>query len=271
MEDYMPCPHCGGEHPDQTKYCPVTGQSLLSSGYCMRCGTKLEAGWKVCPNCGKPIQELPKDFRTDDKPQEPVQPRLRGLVNPQRKIAFGLVFIMGIFAIFSIAYLFLGTPPFTNTESEVPQPTDTQHEDHPAATANLEKEPTYVPLPTLSPPLASVEFPLEEIEYPYGWPAELQYPNEFALVGASSGSLDPDSPEGWAAKLRFRGGASSACDLLTSFFISKGWQINERTGLDSGGILVMVERNAGANEGILIIDPDPTDPANQNVLVLVFP
>lgn len=271
MEDNGLCPYCGDKHPDQAKFCPVTGQSLFSSGYCMQCGTELGAGWKVCPNCGKPIGELLKDFRSDDKRQEYVQSRSRGLVNPERKVAFGWMFFMGIIAILAIVYLLLGTPPYNKTPSEDPQPTDTAHQAHPTSTANLKEAATEIPLPTFSPPLAGVEFPVETIDYPHGWPAELQYPNEFALVGTSSGSLDPDAPKGWAAKLRFRGDASSAYDLLASFFISNGWQIDGRTDLDSGGILVTIERNAAANQGILIIDPDQTDPANKNILIMMFP
>ena len=59
----MKCPHCNGEHPDSYKFCPETGEEIVSqfkactNEDCPDYGKHilpLEA--KFCPRCGQPIQ-----------------------------------------------------------------------------------------------------------------------------------------------------------------------------------------------------------------------
>ena len=50
----MKCPHCQQEHPDQARFCPVTGKPIESSRSCPHCGEKVEATWAICAFCGKP-------------------------------------------------------------------------------------------------------------------------------------------------------------------------------------------------------------------------
>lgn len=69
----MKCPHCNGEHPDNFKFCPITGQELKShqeidsqfkactNNDCPEFGKyvlPLEANF--CPTCGKPICGIDK-------------------------------------------------------------------------------------------------------------------------------------------------------------------------------------------------------------------
>lgn len=265
----MHCPHCGQEHPDGIIFCPLTGRKIVKeTTFCMNCGAKLEASWKICPQCGVPVGEVLRTVRAGEQLHEQALPESKKPVNLRGLALLGsLVFI----TILVTAYFFLVRRPPAVPTIEVSQPTLTPSENQPTTTPPLGETPTDILLPTSSPPLAGVEFPLGTVEYPEDWPIELRYPEEFNLVETSSGSLDPGAPKGWAAKLRFEGDVKRAADLLSSFFTENGWQVSERTDLDSGGILIMIERNAGANQGILVIDLDLTDPAYTNVLATVFP
>jgi hypothetical protein len=91
------------------------------------------------------------------------------------------------------------------------------------------------------------------------------------LVETSSGSSELGGPKGWAAKLRIEADPHSADDLLASFFTAQGWEINDREDLDSGGVLILLERKNGANQGILVFDSDFTHLSYTNVLATVFP
>ncbi len=54
------CPHCGQNHPEGAKFCPVTGKLLeveISAPRCPSCGEAVEPGWVVCAYCGKPLQQ----------------------------------------------------------------------------------------------------------------------------------------------------------------------------------------------------------------------
>lgn len=56
----MKCPHCGQEHPDNTKFCPETGKKMESQSWvCSNpdCDLRepLPMSAKFCPNCGKPL------------------------------------------------------------------------------------------------------------------------------------------------------------------------------------------------------------------------
>jgi hypothetical protein len=117
--------------------------------------------------------------------------------------------------------------------------------------------------------LAEVEFPTEPIEYPAGWPEDLRYPEEFDLVDASSGSLPGSSALGWGAKLRYEGDLEAAASALSSFYEDNGWEVAEQSFLDTGGVVMVITREAGS--GILVMDADGDDPAYTNVVAVVFP
>lgn len=123
---------------------------------------------------------------------------------------------------------------------------------------------------TLPPPLKNVEFPTQVIAYPTDWPIELRYPEQFSVVEVSSGTLPDSASTGWAVKLRYAGDLKSAANILSSFFAEKGWQIVERTELDSGGVLLVIERG-DKSTGIVIMDTDASNPDYTNIIATVFP
>jgi formylglycine-generating enzyme required for sulfatase activity/predicted nucleic acid-binding Zn ribbon protein len=53
----MHCPHCGQEHPDQARFCPITGKSLAPvTQTCPRCGREVRLGARFCPSCGESLE-----------------------------------------------------------------------------------------------------------------------------------------------------------------------------------------------------------------------
>jgi hypothetical protein len=126
--------------------------------------------------------------------------------------------------------------------------------------------PPIVPLP---PPLASVEFPSEQTQYPVDWPDELKFPSGFMLVDSSSGTLPESTAQGWAAKFRYQGKPSEATKLISSFMEEKRWTIVENNKLDSGGFSLLIQREQG--NGIIVIDSDPSDAAQTLIIATIFP
>lgn len=123
---------------------------------------------------------------------------------------------------------------------------------------------------TLSPPLEHVDFPIQQVPYPPDWPTELRYPEQFAVVEISSGSLPDSASIGWGTKLRYAGDPKTAASILLSFFADHSWQIVEHTDLDTGGVLLVIKRDNGGS-GIVIIDSDVGDPNNTIIVATIFP
>jgi formylglycine-generating enzyme required for sulfatase activity len=48
----MNCPYCSEQHPDNARFCPVTGQTIPEQLTCAGCGRETKAGVKFCPYCG---------------------------------------------------------------------------------------------------------------------------------------------------------------------------------------------------------------------------
>lgn len=122
----------------------------------------------------------------------------------------------------------------------------------------------------LPPPLAAVNFPSQPIPYPADWHADLRYPNQFLLVETTSG-ISPSGKKGWAVKLVFQGDARNAANLLSDFFVAKGWQTLERTELDSKGFLLLFQRGDKQHTGAIVIDPDTQRPGYVKIVATVFP
>lgn len=113
------------------------------------------------------------------------------------------------------------------------------------------------PDPTLSPPLADVDFPDQVVDYPSDWPGELRYPKDFQPADLASGVFPSGSQVGWSVKLRYPGSPEEAAQALSAFFTQQGWQVVEQTGLDSGGFLLIIEKGSQGS-GLLVIDSNPT-------------
>ena len=128
----------------------------------------------------------------------------------------------------------------------------------------------YLPSTLILPqPLANVEFPAGQAQYPADWPEELRFPPDFVLADASSGTLPEGTTTGWAVKLRIKGNPSEAKQLISEFLKDKGWTAVESDQLDSGGFSLIIKRENG--NGIVVIDPDPNISSQTLVIVTVFP
>lgn len=121
----------------------------------------------------------------------------------------------------------------------------------------------------LPPPLENVEFPLEQTQYPEDWINDLRYPEEFVLVESTSGTLPEGASKGWGTKLRYNGKPSEAANALSKFLEENKWNIVEKSGLDSGGFLILIQRDQGS--GIIIVDFDPNDPSQSLIIATIFP
>jgi hypothetical protein len=122
---------------------------------------------------------------------------------------------------------------------------------------------------TLPPPLANVDFPSEQIQYPSDWPNELTFPKDLELVDSSSGTMPDNSIKGWSAKLRYQGKPLDAEKMILAFFESHGWTIVDKKQLDSGGFSLLIQRKSG--NGIIVIDTDPIHTSQTIIIVSVFP
>lgn len=125
-------------------------------------------------------------------------------------------------------------------------------------------------LSTMAPPLQNVEFPEQIVEYPPEWPVELRYPEQFSPVELSSGTLPDGEKTGWVAKLRYQGDRKLAINLAMSFLAANGWQVVEYTDLDSGGILVLMERDPRGT-GIVIVDEEVGTLGIAKIIAAIFP
>ena len=250
------CPHCGQTHPAGTRFCAVTGNAITAAFDCPNCGETAQSNWKACPNCGHVFGDA--------------QTR-RGSKGGLKWAAWGgaalVVLVLCGLSVFLLAPVFSQKGEQQDGEVVVPRAQDTNTPITPIETASQPDD----SLPTLPPPLEDVEFPGQQIPYPDEWPADLHYPESFRLVEAASGVLPEGEFTGWAAKLRFDDDPQSAADQLSAFFTELGWQIVEQTELDSGGILMLIEKGNKEGTGMLIIDPDTTNPGSSKVLTTVFP
>ncbi len=231
----MRCPHCGHEHPVSTVFCPTTGGKIVAAQFCTNCGAELQESWRVCPKCGVLVGETLQSNLVSSAGD-------RKFIQSRRNILF-LLAILALLTIAGAIYLIY------TLQSGIPQTSDTA---------------------TLSPPLENVEFPTQAVPYPSDWPAELRFPEQFIVVDLSSGSL-PDSPStGWAAKLRYVGDPKGAATILSSFLRDNNWQIAEDTSLDTGGVLMVIERDNNGS-GIVVMDIDVTTPGNTIIVATIFP
>lgn len=51
-----PCPKCGLEVPQGSKFCPHCGSPMAQKRFCSECGSELTIDAKFCPNCGKKVE-----------------------------------------------------------------------------------------------------------------------------------------------------------------------------------------------------------------------
>lgn len=90
----MKCPHCGQEHPDNTKFCPETGKKLESQFlFCNNsdCDFRqpLPLNTKFCPNCGQPLNSANADCHNGKKSAASLVSHGEGLIFPIFDIVLG--------------------------------------------------------------------------------------------------------------------------------------------------------------------------------------
>lgn len=99
----MKCPHCGQQHANSTRVCPVQGLQIQSYE-CPRCGEVLWAGSLFCTHCGLNLEEPPEVIpaAVEAQPELATEPISAPAVKTaQRKrlwiflLCVGLVFLIG--------------------------------------------------------------------------------------------------------------------------------------------------------------------------------
>ncbi len=257
----MRCPECGNENPAGSKFCMKCGARF--SQICPNCGAGNLAEATYCGQCGASL--VPAETRSTERRWVPYVAAFTGALLALAAIAVVVLFFGPALGWWDVPWATPTAIPPTAEPTLPPEPTE---DDTPAPV-----EPTPDPgeiIATLPPPLAGGNFPMEAIEYPADWPSELYYPEAFSLVDTSSGTLEGGAA-GYGAKLRYQGEPSVAADELSLFFNSKGWQIIERTELDAGGVLLLVQRDDGSGSGVIVLDPDLEIPGTTRGLITVFP
>ena len=54
----MQCPYCGNEHPENAKFCPISGKSLEPALIpCPNCGQEVDSTQKYCTSCGENLSQ----------------------------------------------------------------------------------------------------------------------------------------------------------------------------------------------------------------------
>jgi len=59
----MQCPHCGQVHPEEARFCHVTGRAMGEVINCPHCGQSHSVGSKFCPFTGEDLVSAPKARR----------------------------------------------------------------------------------------------------------------------------------------------------------------------------------------------------------------
>jgi len=118
----MLCPHCGNEHPDKAKFCPVTGETLVqSTNSCPNCGREIDRSLKFCTYCGQNLSQLETGIPAALVPSPPprVKERKKEIGRNQLYLFIGLM-IIGVFLIAGgIYYVFSLSSGEFNTPQEV--------------------------------------------------------------------------------------------------------------------------------------------------------
>lgn len=117
---------------------------------------------------------------------------------------------------------------------------------------------------------ADTEQPKPAGRYPSGWPDELRYPAQFVMEDANTVRTPDQSQPAYAVKLHYDGDMQAAAKSLSSYLESQGWQVSERSELDSGAISIKLTRNNGRDTSEILIDPYPEEPGKVRILAIVF-
>jgi predicted amidophosphoribosyltransferase len=71
----MKCPNCQAELPDNSKFCGVCGQSLVTERKCPQCGHTNPQDYNFCLQCGQPLTEqAPSPKKPKSKKPSTIEP-----------------------------------------------------------------------------------------------------------------------------------------------------------------------------------------------------
>ncbi|MCU0485610.1 MAG: SUMF1/EgtB/PvdO family nonheme iron enzyme [Anaerolineales bacterium] len=139
----MQCPHCNQEHPQNARFCPVTGKDIpLPVFICPNCRNELEERPQFCPYCGISLvsDERPKASIIPEKPVMPARE------NNQTKI-FGILLALGAILVLTGIFLLLfpqGSTGIKRIAANPPSSTGASSGEIPGASEGMESQ-TAVP------------------------------------------------------------------------------------------------------------------------------
>jgi hypothetical protein len=93
----MQCPYCNYEHSAGAVFCPMTGKPLNA---CQKCGSTLNADWKICPRCGTPVNKESKQSDIKIKQKE------NKFVRTLKFVLYGFLSFIGILFILTLIAFF---------------------------------------------------------------------------------------------------------------------------------------------------------------------
>jgi hypothetical protein len=106
--------------------------------------------------------------------------------------------------------------------------------------------------------------------YPSGWPEELLYPAKFHMLEANTIRIPDKYLPAYGVKMRYEGDMNSAAEAFSSYFATRGWQVADRTELDSGALHIRITRNNGRDNGEVTIDTYPGESGKVRIVAIVY-
>lgn len=172
----MLCPHCGGEHPENSVFCTLTGRKIAPPS-CPHCGNVVDPDWPYCNMCGRAIEQVappPDAVGTPVPPLPPPIPAAPGSPRTRPRSSMWLPLTLVAVAVVAIPILAILTlvptrslpkdgdareavatsttqPVSTPTPATIDQPTPVQVADTPASTAETEVAQPDTPEPASAP------------------------------------------------------------------------------------------------------------------------
>jgi hypothetical protein len=161
----MICPYCQQEHPDNARFCPVTGQEIsVNQPICPNCYREILPGLSYCTFCGTKIaKDQTQPISTQPIPTQPVYvPSVQG--EPKNLLwLFGLILLFALVLVGGGIYLVF----FSGNEKSSPSSQEelSSAEIEPISTSNVmvgaitepvnieasTLDPTSTPLPSATP------------------------------------------------------------------------------------------------------------------------
>lgn len=121
-----------------------------------------------------------------------------------------------------------------------------------------------VPQGEVSPFDSMRTIPSMRINYPSNWPPHSTFPEEYLLVGESSGEFADGIGSGWVTQLRYPGSVDSAADGIYKHFEQTDWIVEYTSPIEPAGVFAYL-RKPGYGSAIVIVEP-AADPETGSVI-----